>query len=82
MLFKADYLADSSTKRFFRQEHLLPKLYPRESYDTWRARGESEQQMAVARVKEILRTHRPEPLSPEVRAELARIMAAAEKALT
>jgi trimethylamine---corrinoid protein Co-methyltransferase len=80
--FKADYLGDPSTKRFFRQEHLLPKLYPRESYDTWRARGESEQQMAVAKVKEILRTHRPEPLSPEVRAEQARIMAAAEKALT
>ncbi len=82
MGFKADYLGDPTTKRYFRQEHLLPKLYPRESYDAWRTRGESEQQMAVAKVKEILRTHRPEPLAPEVCAELARIMAAAEKALT
>lgn len=82
MGFRADYLADPTTRRYFRQEHLLPKLYPRESYDTWRVRGQSEQQMAVTKVKEILGTHRPEPLSPEVCAELARIMAAAEKALT
>lgn len=82
MGFKADYLADPSTKKNFRQEHLLPKLYPRESYDAWRGRGQTEEQMAVAKVKEILRTHRPTPVPAEVSRELDRIMVAAEKALT
>lgn len=82
MGFRADYLADPSTKKYFRQEHLLPKLYPRESYETWRARGQSEEQMALAKVKEILRIHRPEPLPPEVCKGIETIMTAAEKALT
>jgi trimethylamine--corrinoid protein Co-methyltransferase len=82
MRFRADYLADPSTKKYFRQEHLLPELFPRESYDAWKSRGQTEEEKALAKVKEILRTHRPEPLPREVERELERIMKAAEKVLT
>ena len=81
MRFQGEYLGDPSTKKYFRQEHLLPKLFARESYESWEARGQSEEEMAVARVKEILRTHKPKPLPKDVGQEIERIIAAAEKAL-
>ena len=97
MGFKGEYLGDPfhikgsadrlrstaapSTKKYFCREHLLPNLFPRESYESWQARGQTEEEMAIERVKEILRTHEPEPLPAGVVKELDRIAAAAEKAL-
>jgi trimethylamine:corrinoid methyltransferase-like protein len=37
--------------------------------------------MAIARVKEILATHQPEPLPEDVSEEIERVINAAEKAL-
>jgi trimethylamine--corrinoid protein Co-methyltransferase len=82
MGFKGEYLGDPSTKKYFRQEHLLPDLFPRESYEAWEARGQSEREVAVARVKHILATHEPVQVHADVKKELERIMAAAEKQLT
>jgi trimethylamine--corrinoid protein Co-methyltransferase len=82
MGFKGEYLGDPSTKKYFRQEHLLPDLFPRESYEAWEAKGQSEREMAVARVKEILAAHQPVQVHRDVKKELDRIMSAAEKQLT
>ncbi|MBL7163507.1 MAG: trimethylamine methyltransferase family protein [Anaerolineales bacterium] len=82
MRFQGDYLADPSTKKYFRQEHLLPNLFPRESYESWEARGQTEEEMALARVQQILKTHQPTPLPDEVGKEIDRIINAAEEALT
>jgi trimethylamine--corrinoid protein Co-methyltransferase len=81
MGFQGEYLGDPSTKKHFREEHLLPSFFPRESYESWAARGQSEEEMALARVKEILATHQPEPLPEEVSKEIESVIAAAEKAL-
>jgi trimethylamine--corrinoid protein Co-methyltransferase len=81
MRFEGEYLGDRSTKQFFREEHLLPDLFPRESYGDWEERGQSEEQIGMARVKEILRSHEPEPLPEEVGKELEHILAAAHKEL-
>ncbi len=81
MRFAGEYLADPSTKKYFRNEHLLPKIFPRESYEAWEARGQSEEQMAIEHVKEILNTHEPGPLPEDVVREIDRIYAKAEKAL-
>lgn len=81
MRFQGDYLADPSTKKYFRQEHLLPKIFPRESYEAWENRGETEGEMALAEVKNILRAPKPEYVSEEVAKEIERIMTAAENAL-
>ncbi len=81
MRFAGEYLADPSTKKYFRNEHLLPKIFPRESYEAWEARGQSEEQMAIEHVKEILNTHEPEPLPEDVVREIDRIYAKAEEAL-
>jgi trimethylamine--corrinoid protein Co-methyltransferase len=81
MRYQGEYLGDPSTKRFFRSEHLLPKLFQRESFEAWQARGQTEEEMAMGRVKEILRTHEPEPLPDEVNRELDRIMVRAAEEL-
>ena len=81
MGFQGEYLGDPSTKKYFREEHLLAGLFPRESFESWAARGQTEEQMAIARVKEILATHQPEPLPEDVSDEIERIINAAEKAL-
>jgi len=82
MRFQGDYLADPSTKKYFRQEHLIPDLFPRESYENWEARGQTESEMALARVQSILDTHKPTPLPEDIKVEIDRIIKAAERALT
>ena len=77
MGFQGEYLGDPSTKKYFREEHLLPKIFPRESYEAWEARNQSEEQMAIERVKKILDTHEPMPLAEDVGVEIDRIIAAA-----
>ncbi len=81
MRFQGDYLAEPSTKKYFRQEHLLPKIFPRESYEAWENRGETEGEMALAEVKKMLKAPKPEYVSEEVAKEIERIMTAAENAL-
>jgi trimethylamine--corrinoid protein Co-methyltransferase len=81
MRFRGEYLGDPSTKKYFRQEHLLPDLFPRESYESWAARGETEEEVAISRVKQILSTHQPSPLAEDVAAEIDRIISAAEGVL-
>jgi trimethylamine--corrinoid protein Co-methyltransferase len=81
MGYQGEYLGDPSTKKYFREEHLLPDLFPRESYEAWEARSQSEEEIAIEKVKEILSTHEPEPLPDEVIREIDRIYASAEEAL-
>jgi trimethylamine--corrinoid protein Co-methyltransferase len=81
MRFRGDYLAHPSTKRFFRKEHLLPDLLPRESYEAWGARGQTEEELAISRVREILEAFEPTPLPPEVEKEMDRVMEAAYRQL-
>jgi len=79
--FSGEYLGHPSTKKHFKNEHLLPDIFPRESYESWFSRGQTEDQMAIHRVKEILNSHEPEPLPDDVIRELGKIMNDAEKAL-
>jgi trimethylamine--corrinoid protein Co-methyltransferase len=81
MRFQGDYLGDPSTKKFFRKEHLLPDLFPRESYESWQSRGETEEEMATERVIDILNEHNPLPLPDDVAMEVDRLMKAAHKEL-
>ena len=79
--FDGEYLAHLSTKKLFRDEHLLPKLFPRESYEAWESRGQSEEDVAIENVKDIIRTHDPDPLPEDVSREIDMIYASAEMAL-
>jgi trimethylamine--corrinoid protein Co-methyltransferase len=81
MGFRGEYLSHPSTKKYFRQEHLLPDIFPRESYEAWRERGQREEERAIERVVEILKKHEPVPLQDEVERELERILVDAERLL-
>jgi len=81
MKYKGEYLGDLSTKQFFRKEYFLPELFPRETFEQWEARDQSEEEMAVLKVKDILENYKPEPLNKEIARELDRVYDAAEKVL-
>lgn len=60
-----DYLKEAHTRRHFR-EHWYPRLFDREPYSQWAARGgKTLAERAAERVEELLR-HRPEPLPEPV----------------
>ncbi len=75
--FRGEYLGHPSTKKYFRQEHLLPDLFPRESYEAWEARGQTGEEIALDRVRHLLDAHEPDPLPEDVSRELDRIYVAA-----
>jgi len=79
--FQGEYMGDPSTKRFFRREHLIPRIFPHESYEAWEARGITEEEIALEEVKKILDSYEPEPLPEEVDRELEAIMTAARDEL-
>lgn len=79
MGFRGEYLGRPSTKKkYYRQEHLLPDLFPRQSYESWEAAGVGEEEMARSRVERILAGHVPKPLDPGSDREISRIMHHAE----
>jgi trimethylamine--corrinoid protein Co-methyltransferase len=67
------YLQEKHTARNFR-DNWFPTLMNRRSYEQWtEAGGRSLADRANERVRQILRQHQPEPLPPEVIAELDKI---------
>lgn len=63
--FSGHYLADPHTAANYRGEHLIPKLLPREPYETWeKTGGKSAIDRARERVDQILAAHQPRPLEP------------------
>ena len=70
------------TAQHFRKELWFPRLLDREFYQGWQAKGAtSMQDRCRRRVEDILRTHKPEPLAPELAKELDKIVAAARREL-
>jgi len=64
------YFGEKHTVRLFR-ENWFPSLLNRHNYEQWAAAGSlSLGDKANERVRRILRDHLPEPLPPEVVAEL------------
>jgi len=68
------------TRDHIRPEHYLPRLFDRNAYDTWEARGARDiREVAKEKAREILATHEVEPLPEEVREELEAIIRKAEE---
>jgi trimethylamine--corrinoid protein Co-methyltransferase len=70
---RGDFLGTKHTRRTFR-EHWLPGILSRDSYETWRAKGESIEDICRRRVEELLLEHQSPPLPAGVEAELERIV--------
>ncbi len=66
------YLADKHTLRYMRTEHYYPsEVFDRQGRDEWEADGATDAWLrAKERARMILASHEPEPLDPEVDAEI------------
>jgi len=74
------YLAEKHTLNNFLKEHWVPKISDRKPYDTWEKTGSKDiVKVAKEKVKEILATHKPEPIPKDVQKEISRILKRYEK---
>jgi trimethylamine---corrinoid protein Co-methyltransferase len=76
-----DFLSMDSTLRHMR-EASQPRLIDRRVREDWEGRGAMDMHgRALARAREILESHRPEPLPDEARRRIRDIVAAADREL-
>lgn len=71
------YLDQTHTVKNMRKALSLPLISDRDSYDGWVQKGRIDSVSAArTKVKEILGSHQPAPLSTEVRREMGKVVAA------
>ena len=73
-----NFLTQKHTRRHMR-ELFLPQFMDRRPYNEWQAERRRPSDWALAKARQILETHQPEPLEPGLSAELGQIIAAVEK---
>ncbi len=79
---RGTYIDTMHTAGHFRKELWFPRLLDRNYYDAWRESGAlSMQERCRLRKEEILRDHKPEPVSDDLEAALDEVVAAAKKDL-
>jgi trimethylamine--corrinoid protein Co-methyltransferase len=77
-----EFLSAEQTLKFFRREHWTPHLCNRDSLEGWTQKGKKDWgQMVTDKAREILKTHEPVPLHPDVRKTLEEIRSKAEATL-
>jgi len=77
-----NFIDTMHTVEHFRQELWFPRILDRDYYQAWLDKGAlSTEERCRSRKEEILKSHRPEPLSPELELELDRIVRIAKKEL-
>jgi len=74
------YLGERHTLDHFLKEHWIPQISDRRTYDAWKKEGgKSSHEVAKEKAKEILATHKPEPLPKDVQKEISQILKEYEK---
>ncbi len=77
---RGNFMGLRHTLDHVRGEHYLPRLFDRNTYDSWEARGAKDiREVARERAREILSTHEVEPLPGEVKEELNALIRKAEE---
>jgi len=70
-----NYLKQQDTLRQFRRQHHRPRLSDRSTRPQWSANGALDaHERALSRVKTLLKTHVPEPMSPDVKKDFDNLM--------
>jgi len=64
-----NFLAQKHTRKHMR-ELWVPKFMDRRPYEEWEAKRDDARDWARAMARQILETHQPEPLDPQLSAEL------------
>lgn len=70
---RGNFMSAPHTLRNYRR-HWYPEIISRDSYDTWKEKGETIEQICRSKAQDILANHHPTPLTANVESELERIM--------
>jgi len=70
---RGNFMAAEHTRKNYRQ-HWYPEILSRDTYDTWKEKGETIEQICQRRALEILENHQPVPLDANQEAEIEQIM--------
>jgi len=70
---RGNFMSAAHTRRNYRR-HWYPEIISRDTYDAWRKKGETIEEICRHKAQEILKQHQPTPLAAGVEAELERIM--------
>ena len=73
-----NFLTQKHTRRHMR-ELFVPQYMDRRPYNVWEEKQDGPQDWARERARNILATHRPEPLDPAISQELGRVIASVER---
>jgi len=75
------YLGEKHTLKHFR-ERWMSRLSDIDTFETWQKKGaKSIGEVAREKIKEILATHKPEPIPEDVEEEISKILKRAEAEL-
>lgn len=77
---KGNFLSQKHTRRHM-HDLFMPEFMDRRPYNEWEAKKDDGRDWALAKARKILAEHQPEPLDPKISAEMAKIIAAEEKAV-
>lgn len=70
---RGNFISAKHTRHNFRR-HWYPEIISRDTYNTWKEKGESIEQICQRKAIEIVKHHQPVPLTAGVEAELEYIM--------
>ena len=69
-----NFLQEKHTLDFFRREHWQPGIFNRKNLPNWIKAGQKKMDdKLIEKARDILATHIPEPLAPEIKQALDRI---------
>ncbi|MFC1996385.1 trimethylamine methyltransferase family protein [Chloroflexota bacterium] len=70
---RGNFMSAAHTRRNYRR-HWYPEIISRDTYDTWKEKGETIEQICQDKAQEIVSNHHPQPLPVDIEAELERII--------
>ena len=73
------YLRHAHTRKYYKSEYFYPKLLDRQDFENWEASGSlTMKDRTIARVRDLLATHKPSPIKPETQKVIEKVLAEAE----
>ena len=74
------YLREAHTRRYYKNEFWYPNISDRRNFEEWDMMGRTSfKERTVARVRDILASHKPSPIKPETEKVIEKVLAKAEE---
>jgi trimethylamine--corrinoid protein Co-methyltransferase len=74
------YLKQKHTRRYYKSEYWYPNLIDRQDFENWDMTGRlTMKDRTIARVRDILATHKPSPIKPETQQVIKKVLEEAEE---